>query len=420
MLDAVTQAIGGATQNLGGVVAHAAQGAAGAASAASNAVHNVADNAMNVLAAKYCQLAGGEVKKHTNMDIVVEFHHVAVDWLPWMVKTGINSICTEQSWAFMKDQHKAQLFHERGIKKIKLTVMNDAPEEDNWIVTWANWDRNEKELIVYFYPGAKVLTSEHSWDEGGNRSWWNLCDDILFALKMTTAEGPCFYKSDYVAMEDVEVPNGQSAKRKRWLQFRHWILVFFANERPGWNWGPTKCPPPLADGSPFTLQAVSQIGGTPGYPSIPHPQLPQLNDVELPPAGQGAQGRPPSLAPIPNQGQGQQQQPQGQQGQAQGQPQQQQQQPAGLTRPKGKWACHGYIELTPSLLVKAKDNVLVLSDATVTYLWQDGQGKIQQEKKENVRLELDTPSALQADSWFKSLQASGVKEGEVGGCCTIM
>ena len=171
----------------------------------------------------------------------------------------------------------------------------------------------------------------------------------------------------------------------------------------GWNWAYTRKPPSLPDGSDFNLDAVLSCPSLPDF-EMPKIKLPSLPDVELPdvsmpdvslpdaPSLEAPSLSAPSLGEMPSM-------------------------PDRLKRPSGRWACHGFIELT-DLKVKADGKDVILSNANVTHFW-DKDGHIDTEKKERQRFVLKATSDEQATSWKESLMESGVEEGDTGGCCTV-
>jgi len=357
--------------------------------------------------------AEAEIKKHTGMDIEVETENVPDDWKVWMARTGINSIANEDTWAFLEDNQwnarKVELWKERAITKIVLSVNTEVDQEDRWIVAMPEWERGSKTLKLVFYPYAGTWESDNTWVSPGYKRWWVLGDEIVFGLQLYQLPGKCFYKSDWMEdFEDVDpdslIPNG-TKKYKRWFQFRHWIIYWYPNAMWGWNWAYTKQPPKLPDGSLFNLNAVLSCPSLPDFkmPAVRLPSLPDISlpDVSLPSLEMPSISAPslsapslsaPSLGSLPSM-------------------------PDRLQRPKGKWACHGFIELT-DLKVKASGKDVILSNATVTHFWEKN-GHIDTEKKERQRYVLKATSDEQATSWKESLIESGVEEGDTGGCCTV-
>jgi len=92
--------------------------------------------------------------------------------------------------------------------------------------------------------------------------------------------------------------------------------------------------------------------------------------------------------------------------------------PEKKQRPKNKWAAHGIIELE-DLKVKAVGKDIILSNANVTHFWEKKGGGYDDEDKERQRFVLTCTSEEQANSWKETLMASGVEEGDAGGCCTV-
>jgi hypothetical protein len=353
--------------------------------------------------------AESEIKKHTGMDIEIETEDVPDSWRVWMSRTGINSIANEDTWAFLEDnqwnQRKIELWKKRGLKKIILAVWETPDEDETWVTAFPEWETDSTTLKIWFYPRAGNWESSNSWLEPGYKRWWNLSDEIVFGLQLYQLPGKCFYKSDWLDdFEDVDpdsiIPNG-TKKFKRWFQFRHWIIYWYPESMWGWNWAYTKSPPKLPDGSLFNLDAVLSCPSLPDF-TMPRPRLPSLPDISLPdvslpdvslPSISAPSLSAPSLGSLPSI-------------------------PDRKVRPKGTYACHGFIELT-DLKVKDDGDKVILSNATVMHFWQDKNGHIDTEKKERQRMVLKTTSKEQAESWKLSLMESGVEEGDAGGCCTV-
>ena len=357
--------------------------------------------------------AQASIKEHTGMDIELEIGECPEGVKDWMTKTGINSIANANTWGFLENssynQRKVELWKERAIDKIVLAAKEEVDDDDRWIACMPEWDEG-KTLKLWFYPRAFRWESHNKWTDSGAKYWWNLSDEIVFGLQLYQLPGKCFYKSDWLDnFEDVD-PDGflptSTKKYKRWFQFRHWIIYWYPEAQWGWNWAYTPKPPPLPDGSDFNLDAVLSCPSLPDFemPKIRLPALPDMPDVSMPdvslpdvslpdaPSLSAPSLSAPSLGSMPDM-------------------------PEKPKRPEGKWACHGFIELT-DLKVKADGEDVILSNATITHFWKKD-GHIDTEKKEHQRLVLKSTSKEQAESWKESLMASGVEEGDTGGCCTV-
>jgi len=389
---------------------------AGLLDAVANKVEAAADSVASAVAGAVegplLEAAKEAIKKETGADIDVETENVPDSWKVWMARTGINSIANSQTWAFLEEsqwnQRKIDLWKERAIDKIVLSVNENPDDEDGWIVCMPEWEQGSKTLKLVFYPRAGNWESSNSWLEPGYKRWWNLSDEIVFGLQLYQLPGKCFYKSDWLdEFDDVDpdslIPNG-TKKYKRWFQFRHWIIYWYPRAMWGWNWAYTRKPPSLPDGSDFNLDAVLSCPSLPDF-EMPKIKLPSLPDIELPDVSMPDVSLPdapsmpdapslsaPSLGSMPSM-------------------------PDRLKRPSGRWACHGFIELT-DLKVKADGKDVILSNANVTHFW-DKDGHIDTEKKERQRFVLKATSDEQATSWKESLMESGVEEGDTGGCCTV-
>jgi len=267
---------------------------------------------------------------------------------------------------------------------------------------------------VWFYPKALSWKSQDTW-MGSNCSWWCLRDEMVSGLQIYQLPGKCFYKSDWLdGFSDVD-PGGllptSTKKFKRWFQFRHWALMWYAADIWGWNYQWTETPPPNDDGSEFKLENILKLPSMPslkvpsirlpslpGMPSMPHmPSMPSLHAPSMPSLSMPSLSMPnlsaPSMPSLPGL-------------------------PSKKKRPEGKWDAHGIIELG-GMKAKAKGKTLVLSNVTLTNFWLKSDGSYEDEKKEHQRLELTCTDEEQAQSWVASLKEVGVEEGEVGGCCTV-
>ena len=382
--------------------------------AASNAADSVASAVAGAVEGPLLGAASEEIKKHTGSDVKVTTGNVPESWKVWMARTGINSIANHNTWGWYEEnqwnQRKVDLWKERGIDTIELSVDENPEDDDRWIVCMPQWESGSKTLKLVFYPRAGNWESRNSWLEPGYKTWWNLSDEIVFGLQLYQLPGKCFYKSDWLEdFEDVDpdsvFPNG-TKKYKRWIQFRHWIIYWYPNAMWGWNWAYTTKPPALPDGSDFNLDAVLSCPSLPDFempkiklPSLPNIEMPSMPDVSMPdvslpdaPSLSAPSLSAPSLGSLPSM-------------------------PDRLERPKGKWSAHGFIELT-DLKVKADGDNVILSNANVTHFWLKD-GRIDTEKKERQRFVLKATNKEQAESWKESLMESGVEEGDTGGCCTV-
>lgn len=353
------------------------------------------------------------IKEITGMDISVEIEDCPSSWEDWMKKTGCNSLCTDDSWRFLDDnqwnQRKIELWKERSIDKIVMKVKEDVESEDRWVSCMPEWEEGSKTLVLVWYPRAGNWSSSNAWGESGSKTWWNLADEITFGLRLYQLPGKCFYKSDWLEdFEDVD-PDGMlptsTHKVKRWFQFRHWIIYWYPTAMWGYNWAYTKQPPKLPDGSDFSLDSVLKCPSLPDF-TMPEVKLPSLPDVELPSVDMPSVDLPsieapsigtpsigtPSLGSMPSM-------------------------PEKKVRPSGKWAAHGFIELT-DMKVKADGKDIIFSNCHVTDFWEKD-GHIDTEKKDNARYVLKCTDDEQAKSWEDSLAECGVEVGDTGGCCTV-
>ena len=388
---------------------------AGAASSVADAVEGAADAVASKVAGAVTpaivEAVEAAIKEESGSAISVELGDVPESWNLWIARTGLNSMANKQTWAFLEDnqwnKRKVELWKERGIDKIVLSVNENPDDEDRWITCVPEWENGSSTLKLVFLPRAGNWSSDNSWIEPGYKRWWNLGDEIVFGLQLYQLPGKCFYKSDWLdEFEDVDedsvIPNG-THKVKRWFQFRHWIIYWYARAMWGWNWAYTKSPPALPDGSDFNLDAVLSCPSLPDFtmptiklPSLPDVSLPDVSmpDVSLPdaPSLEAPSLSAPSLGSLPSM-------------------------PDRLKRPAGRWAAHGFIELT-DMKVKADGKDVILSNANVTHFWEKD-GHIDTEKKERQRFVLKATSEEQATSWKESLMESGVEEGDTGGCCVV-
>ena len=381
-------------------------------SATSAVADTVRDGATRVL----IEAIERDIEKHAGHHIDVETRDIPSDWKEWMMKTGLNSLATEDSWSFLDNtdgnRRKIELWKSRKIKRIVLQVWEKPDEDDHWITSEVEWEAGWDYFIVWFYPHAKSWSSSNTWVEPGYKTWWNQSDEIEFGLQLYQLPGKCFYKSDWVeGWEDVD-PDGffpwSTSKFRRWMQHRHWIIFWYREAQSGYNCAWRTTPPKLSNGMDFNLDAILSLPSMPNLkmpkiklpslpdvslpslPSISAPSLPSLPSISAPSLSMPSLSAPNLSAPsIPDKKQ----------------------------RPTSKWAAHGFIELE-GLNVKASGTTLILSDATLTNFWKNG-NSVDDEKKEHSRLELACCSSEQAESWVETLKAVGAKEGEVGGCCVV-
>jgi len=220
-----------------------------AASSVGNAVSGAADSVSNAVtgAAREAMLlvAESEIKKQTGMEIDVDCENVPGDWNGWMMKTGVNSLCNEDTWSFLDNsthnKKKIELWKQRGIKKIIMKV-DETPDPDlkDWCTCMPSWEAGSTTLVLTWLPRAKHHASDNFWNEPGYKRWWVLSDEIVFGLQLYQLPGKCFYKSDWLeGFEDVD-PDGllptSTKKFRRWFQFRHWVIMWYANDMWGWNY----------------------------------------------------------------------------------------------------------------------------------------------------------------------------------------
>jgi hypothetical protein len=333
-----------------------------------------------------------------------------------MLKTGLNSIANSDSWAFLQhttyNQHRRDLWQQRNIQTIRLRVDEhpDANKFSRWDECVVEWNQGETHCTVTFLPYAKTWYSTNSWIEHGYKRWWNLCDELILGLQLYQLPGKCFYKSDFLEdFEDVD-PNGtfswSTAKFKRWFQFRHWCIFWYGDRVSGWNWQWTETPPKSKTGEDFKLSDVLSLPSMPDL-TMPSITLPSLPDVSLPslPNAPSLPDMPNISAPnisAPNLSAPNLSAPN-------------LSMPEKKSRSQYRWEAHGLIELK-DLHVRADGRKVILSNATVHHFWQTG-GRHETEKKEHQRFELLATTPEQAESWKLTLMASGVKEGDIGGCC---
>ena len=394
LLDAIGDAAGAVADKVGD-----------AADAVGDAVANVGKGAMLMVAEK-------EIKEITGMDITVDTEDIPSDWNDWIMKTGVNSLCTKGSWTFLGNERKEQIWKERGIDKIVMKVKTEIEDDERWIECMPEWEEGSKTLYLVWYPRAGNWESSNTWIEPGYKRWWNLADEISFGLQLYQLEGKCFYKSDWLENFEDDDPDsmfGGSKEYKRWFQFRHWIIYWYPGAMWGYNWQWVQTPPELPNGDLFNLDSVLSCPSLPDLtmpkitlPSLPDIEMPSLPDVSLPsaPSISAPSLSAPSLsAPdlsnlsAPSL-------------------------PTAKKHPEGRWSAHGFIELK-DMKVKADGKDIIFSNCTVHKFWKLENGSIDVEKLDGKRYVLGTTSNEQAESWKETLMASGVEEGDAGGCCVV-
>ena len=396
------------------------EAASDAAAGVSNATTSALEFGRDAAVQSSLKVAEEEIRKQTGKEIEVVVKDIPKNWKEWVMKTGVNSLCNDSTWDFLErsesNKRKLDLWEKRGIRKIVMTVNeNPDPDMSSWAVCEVQWTEGSDEVTIEWLPRALQWNSTNAWIESGPKCWWIIRDELVFGLQLYQLDGKCFYKSDW--LDGVSDPDetatlpGQTKKFKRWFQFRHWIIYWYPKARWGWNYQWTVKPPPNPDGSLFNLDSVLTLPGMPDF-DMPKPRLPTLPDVEMPslPNAPSLPKAPSFTAPnisapslsapdlsAPNLSM-----------------------PKQPKRPDGRWACHGYIEMT-GLKCIAKGNKLILTDAKVTNFWraENGHG-IDHKTEEHQRLELVCTDEVQATSWVKSLVAGGAEEGEVGSCCSVV
>jgi hypothetical protein len=378
-----------------------------------------------------------KVKEYTQQRIKVEVDHIPADWTDWMRTTGCNSLCVDDTWTFLEqtsyNQRRLEAWDERKIDSIVMSVRTEPAEFNNWRVCEVEWEEGSTSMRIIWYPrAAEIQSPDMCMTHGGHKRWWNLCDAIVFGLRIYQLPGKCLYKSDWLDnFEDVDPDafflDGKTAYR-RWLQFRHWVIVFFPRAMPGWNYHWVTHPPPQENGQPFSLKSVLDMPSLPPDVKLPKVALPEVPDMILP------EGATPLLPPGPLSSSTQ---PTGEAGapsqpaegvvddgaapptdaagEAAAAPQ------PGLTyrktRPRDPYCPHGIIEVK-GLHAVAKGNKLCLSGATVHHFWEM-EGKIFVKTKTDQVFDLKCVNKEQADSWVQSLLASGVKHDETSACCSV-
>jgi hypothetical protein len=376
----------------------------------SDAAHSVKEGVKDAGMSACLTVAEGEVKKHTGSEIEIVAGEIPDNWKEWMMKTGCNSLCTEDTWDFLEDsegnRRKRELWKERNIKKIILSVWEEPePELASWAKCEVEWETGKTECTIWFYPYAKTWKSDNTWVEGGYRRWWVLRDELVFGLQLYQLPGKCFYKSDWLSgFEDVD-PDGflpsSTKKFDRWFQFRHWVMYWYATATWGWNYQWTTSPPKNPDGSLFSLDGVLSLPSMPNLsmpsikmPSLPDismPSLPSMPSIEMPSVSAPSLSMPSlSMPSIPEK----------------------------PKRPSGKYDCHGVMQLN-DMKVKASGKKIIFSNVTVIHFYENADKSIRDEKKERQRFELEATTEEQAQSWFLTLRASEVQEGDDGGCCVV-
>jgi hypothetical protein len=379
----------------------------------------VGDAAMNT-ALKYAE---SKIKEYTGRDIEVDTAGDMDDSdKEWIRKTAVNSLCVEDTWDFLEkseaNARKVELWNKRNIKKIvmKINKKPDPEKDADWWPCTIDYKESDNFFTITWLPyGLSWSSSNHYW-ESGYRCWWILRDQIVYSLQLYQLPGKCFYKSDW--LDGVEDPDPNSfmptatKKFKRWFQFRHWCIYWYATGQWGYNYQWTDNPPKNPDGSDFNLSDCLKLPGMPNL-KMPDIRLPQLSlpgmpslsmpsmsmpSVSMPSMSMPSMSMPsmsmPSLGSLPGI-------------------------PEKKKRPKGTWDCHGIIELEGMKAI-AKGNKLILSNATITHIWENKDGSYDNERKEHQRLVLECTDNEQAQSWVLSLKEGGVEEGELGGgCCNV-
>jgi len=385
-----------------------AQGAADKAAAAKEAVKT---GALEVA----CAAAEKEVKKQTGRSIRVTTRNVPDDWLEWMAKTGVNSLCAPDTWVFLEESsynaRKVDLWNERGIKKIVMTVRTD-PEEfsSDWKIAEVEWESPSTTMTIHWYPRAsRDKNSPNFWKEKGPKEWWSLANEICFGLRIYQLPGKCFYKSDWVDNFDDVDPDSYFASGttvyRRWLQFRRWTLLWYARPIADYNFQWSTVAPKKNDGRDFDFDAIRNVPTDPRIDAIPEEvRLPTLDDVQLP---DGVEHPPPP--PTTDEDEDARNKREAEHAETL---------PERRARPVNPFAPHGVIELN-GLHVIAKGNKLILTGATIHHYWEVEGGKIETEVRRNERLELKCFSSEQADSWAESLIASGAINSEHTTCCVV-
>jgi len=394
--------------------------------AISNAVDSVSDaiDSANWNRAKVC--AEERIKELTGQKIEVAMD-VPSAHQEWVMKNGINSLCTEDTWDFVTDKSEynrrcVELWARRGINKIIMKV-NATPNKEEFeesTVCCVDWAEGSSTVTITWLPRALSWSTGNFWFESGYRTWWIIRDELVYGMRLYQLPGKCFYKSDWLdGFEDVDpgslFPNAKK-KFKRWFQFRHWVIYWYAEGQSGYNYQWTEKPPKNSDGTEFNLANVLKLPsmpsltlpdirlpslpGMPGMPSLPNmpslsmPSMPSLSMPSMPNLSAPSLAMP-SLGEIPGI-------------------------PQKPMRPKRKWDAHGSIELT-DLKVKAKGSKLIFSNATITNFWEKKDGSYDTERKEKQRFEVEASDAEQAQSWVASLIEGGAVEGEDAvSCCTLM
>jgi len=356
-----------------------------------------------------------KIKDFTKTSIDISVKDVPDNRQEWVRITGVNSLCNDSTWSFLEDseynKRKVELWKERGIKKIVMTVNEkpDPKEMPDWAYCWMDWKGGSDTITITWLPRAFTWSCDNLIWESGYRTWWILSDWFVFALQLYQLPGKCFYKSDWLdGFEDVD-PSGllpsSTKKFRRWFQFRHWTIFWYATDTWGWNYQWTETPPPNEDGTEFKLENVLKLPSMPSLsmpslrlPSLPGmPSMPSMPSLSMPSISAPSLSAPtfsmPSMGSLPSL-------------------------PSKKKRPDGKWDSHGVIELN-GMKAKASGKKLILSNVTLTNFWENKDGSIENEKKEHQKLILECTNEEQALSWVLSLKEVGVEEGEAGGCCTV-
>jgi len=402
---------------ISGAISGAADAVGGAADAVSSAVKGGAFG----IAAKIAEM---EVKDQTGKEIEIDYEDVDDDNMEWLIKTGLNSLCCDGTWSFIEDssynKRKLDKWHERDVTKIIMTVERNPEEHSGWKICDVKWDDSAvgpSTITISWYPRALRWESSRTWKEPGSKCWWDISDELVFGMQLYQLPGKCFYKSDWVEdFEDYDPDAFFSFSKKsfrRWLQFRHWTMMWFARAMPGWNYQWTTKPPSLPDGSLFNLDAILSMPSMPdvkmpkiNFPSLPDVEMPDVSlpdvsmpDISLPdapslsmPSLSAPDLSAPSIPSLPDK----------------------------KLRPKNPWAAHGIIEINKDLYVEAGSGAtFTLSNAKVTGFLEDGNGYIDTEEEEGQKFKLGVTDHEQAESWEETLLAVGCQKGEKGGCCVV-
>ena len=355
------------------------------------------------------RVAEQRIKELTGSEIEVDAEEHGGEWTAWMLKTGINSLCCDDTWSFLEkssyNERRLENWKKMGLKKIVMCVGDDSELDDDekWMNCWVERETGKDFCTIYWYPHALTWSSDYMWNDSGYKRWWIISDELVFGLQLYQLAGKCFYKSDWLDnFEDVD-PDGllpsSTKKFRRWFQFRHWCFCWFSEAQWGYNYQWTEKPPKNPDGTEFSLDKLLSFPSMPSlkmpqikFPSLPGmPSMPSLSMPSMPSLSMPSMSMPSLSMPS---------------------------MPEKKKRPQGKWDCHGMIEFE-GMKVKAKGKTLVLSNCTIINMWLKKDNSIEDERKEHQRLELECTDEEQAVSWVETMKAVGIEEGEVGGCCNV-